>query len=69
MKEKLYYLLCLREEKKDWINFLDNLLKDLYYIEKSGKQVNNFKRIAFLKYHSYGLFRQEILNLLEEGDL
>ena len=69
MKEKLYYLLCLREEKeKDWISFLDSILKDLYYKEKAGEEIKYFKRIAYLKYHSYCMFRKEILDMLKEGD-
>jgi hypothetical protein len=66
---KLYKMLCWRDERKRWLTLYDELLADV----SLGNFDNEFKGHLLLmtvplKYYEFGLFRQTIFEVIDYVD-
>ena len=75
LKNRLYGLLCERENEGQWEEFLDNILLDLTSYSNEEKSFDHYQLIAKLtscKYLSYKYYRKvifESMTLIDKGDV
>lgn len=73
-KNKLYSLLCAREETEEWVNFLEALLLELEGIPEEDRSINFlilYYKLSSLRHADYKWFRKTIfdcMNLISKGD-
>ena len=71
LKNKVFRLLCTREENKDWVKLLDSIFIELSGAEKELKSINYYSmmyKLSSLRYLNFNYFRVvifEIINLLD----
>ena len=68
LKNKLFGLLCEREEDGSWENFLDNILMELIDFGGETESYNHYVLIAKLtacRYLSYKYYRKTIFECME----
>jgi len=74
LKNKLFALLCEREQNGEWEKFLDNLYIEIFGAEKFLTTINYLSlqaKMGSLKYLDYPYFRTTIfdcMSLLGEGE-
>lgn len=72
-KNKLYSLLCAREENEDWEGFLDNLILELEGIPLEDRSINFlvlYYKLNSARHADYKWFRKTIfdcMNLVSKG--
>ena len=67
LKGKIFKLLPLREEKGQWLKFLDTLLMELYGLYDQYESINYISLIAklnFLRYANFYYYRKTILECI-----
>ena len=66
-KNKLYGLLCEREEGGEWQKYLDNLIIELLGFPEESKGINYltlFYKMSSLRYLDYEFFRATIFDCM-----
>ena len=67
LKNKLYSLLCAREENGEWLSFLDNIIIELEGIPVEDRSINYlviYYKINSLRYVDYKWFRKIIFDCM-----
>ena len=71
LKGQIYKLLPLREEKGQWVKFLDTLMLELYGMSEESESINFIILIAKLqsaRYTNFFYFRKTILECINLVD-
>lgn len=66
-KNKLFGVLCERENNGEWIKFLDSILIELMGYPEEYRSINYyilFSKLSSLKYLSYEYFRKTIFDCM-----
>lgn len=67
LKNKLYSLLCAKEENGEWLSFLDNIIIELEGIPAEDRGINYlvlYYKINSLRYVDYKWFRKIIFDCM-----
>ena len=67
LKNKLFGVLCERENNGEWIKFLDNILIELMGYPEEYRSINYyilFSKLSSLKYLNYEYFRKTIFDCM-----
>ena len=75
LKGRIYKLLPLREEKGEWLKFLDTIITEMYGGLEDFESINYIRvlnKLNFLKFSSFYHFRRSIfecMDLIDHLDL
>jgi len=67
LRNRLYALLCEREQEGEWQKFLDNLIIEVFGWSEELKTINYYQffyKLSSLKYLSYEYFRRTIFDCM-----